>query len=323
MRPCTTTLRSFLDGWNSSTSAAIADLYIFTLVTGEVFYFSGFQTPLAAPLANTDTPLYEFVLGPRFARTKTKTEVGPQIDELNVDIYVSGDTEPLGVASGGNISWQNAFFNGLFDGAYCELLRAFINTSPPGPTVVGTITWFYGRIGDVDVGRTKIAVRVKSLLDLLTVQMPRRLFQSACNHVFGEPGYGMCGYDRVNGLNAAGTGGGPGRSDIICQTGSTQNTIITTFVAPWPRSYDNGSIIGLTGLNAGFTRTIGLFATNTVTLLGQIFFLKPFLFPVVPNVDEFRMLPGCDHTLATCTNTFFNQARYGGFPYIPPPETAV
>jgi hypothetical protein len=39
--------------------------------------------------------------------------------------------------------------------------------------------------------------------------------------------------------------------------------------------------------------------------------------------DTFRFLPGCDHTAASCQSTFNNLSRYGGFPYIPPRETAV
>jgi hypothetical protein len=318
MRLASTALKTFLDNWPTSQRVMIADLYIFTLITGETFYYSGFQTPLVAPLPNTTAPTYEFVLGPRFARTKSKVEVGPQVDELSIDLY-AGDEDILAVNSGGTITWQNAFFVGLFDGAYCELLRAFLTGSPPH--VVGTITWFYGRVGDVDIGRTKTAIRVKSLLDLLTVQMPRRLFQSACNHVFGEPGFGMCGYDRVNGLNALGTATGIGLAEFICGVGSDQNSIKTTFTPAIATSYDNGTIQGFTGLNAGFTRTIGKIIPGSPW--NTVYFLKPWIFPVVESSDYFHVFPGCDHTLNTCTNTFQNRARYGGFPYIPPPETAI
>src|ERR1700738_4852068 len=38
---------------------------------------------------------------------------------------------------------------------------------------------------------------------------------------------------------------------------------------------------------------------------------------------QFQLLPGCDRTLSTCTNLFNNVILYGGFPYIPTPETAV
>ena len=189
--------------------------------------------------------------------------------------------------------------------------------SPPG-TVIGTINWFYGRVADVDIGRSKIIMKVKSLLDLLTVQMPRRLYQAGCTFVFGDS---MCGYNRVSGIAADGTITGIGQQTITAQAGSTQNAIFTTFVPSPTTAYDQGTIIGVTGANAGYMRTIGsLFG-------GVIYFLKPWAFPVVSGVDTFHLLPGCDHTLNTCTNTFKNNnsdgSRYGGFPFIPPPETAI
>src|SRR5688572_32551951 len=60
-----------------------------------------------------------------------------------------------------------------------------------------------------------------------------------------------------------------------------------------------------------------------VTLAGGIVHqLQPWLSPVAVG-DTFRLLPGCDHTTATCNATFQNLARFGGFPYIPPPEAAA
>jgi hypothetical protein len=384
VRLATVSLQNFLADWNGSTPAAVADLYVFTFQTGEVFYYSGFQTPLIAPppgggngstssatasgnvLHFSSIPSWiqvgqyvqdqttpgaipdnttiisistvgltvtlsnnvtgggvgsgdviafwgVFPLGPRFGRTKTKTQIGPQIDELEIDVY-AGQDDTLGTNSGGTLTWQEALHYRFFDGAYCELQRAFI--TPPN-TVIGTVTWFYGRVGDVQIGRTKNIIRVKSLLDLLTVQMPGRLFQAACGFKFGEPGVGMCGYDRVNGLNALGVSTGIGAVSITCQAGSTQNVIKTTFT-PSPLSvYNNGTIIGTSGLNNGFSRTIGMLVNP------DIFFLLPWIFPVVAGTDTFQLLPGCDHTFNTCQNTFQNNLRYGGMPYIPPPETAI
>ena len=323
MRLATTGLQNFLASWGTATAVRQADLYIFTLITGEVFYYSGFQTALAAPLANTTSPLFQFMKGPRFKKSLLRTQIGPQVEELTVEVF-AGTNDLVAMSAGGNLTWQSAFHNGVFDGAFCELLRVFISYSAPTyftPTIEGTVTMFYGRVSDVEIGRTSCKVIVKSLLDLLNVQMPRRLFQSACNHKFGEPGVGMCGYDRVNGLNALGSSTGIGQQTITCQAGSTQNVINTTFVPSPSTAYDNGSMIGLSGLNAGFTRTIGKIDSSASPSV--IYFLKPFVFPVVAGTDTFQLLPGCDRTLSTCTNTFQNQLRYGGFPYIPPPESAV
>jgi hypothetical protein len=47
-----------------------------------------------------------------------------------------------------------------------------------------------------------------------------------------------------------------------------------------------------------------------------------FLSPVAIG-DTFQLLPGCDHTLATCQNIFNNLDHHGGFEFIPTPENAV
>ena len=61
---------------------------------------------------------------------------------------------------------------------------------------------FTARVAECEVGRSRVAIRVKSLVSLLAMQqMPRRLYQASCNHVFGDA---MCGYDRVLGKSAAG-----------------------------------------------------------------------------------------------------------------------
>ncbi len=95
-----------------------------------------------------------------------------------------------------------------------------------------------------------------------------------------------------------------------------QNSLVTGFVPDPTTLYDNGTIIGVSGLNTGFHRTIGGMHGGTA------FFLKPWIFPVAIG-DQFRLLPGCDHTVATCDGVFNNIIHYGGFPFIPPPETAI
>src|SRR5438270_386947 len=75
--------------------------------------------------------------------------------------------------------------------------------APPTPasagtldTSLGAIVWFTGRVAEADVGRSKIQLKVKSLMNLLAIQqMPRRLYQAACSHAFGDA---MCGFDRTS-----------------------------------------------------------------------------------------------------------------------------
>jgi hypothetical protein len=250
MRPCSAGLAAFLP---ASDSAVIADLYTFALVGGEMLRWSGFTTALSVPDAAFPSGSINagaersFALGPRFGRSKITTKIGIEPTELNIEIYAAADDLV------GTLPLADAVRLGLFDDATVELDRLFAPPQPSGSgtldTSLGVLLWFYGRVAECEVGRSTITVRVKSLMNLLALQqMPRRLYQASCGHVFG---------------------------DTMC---------------------------GLTG--------------------GILYQLQPWLSPVAVG-DTFQLLPGCDHTTATCNATFQNLDRFGGFPYIPPPEAAA
>jgi uncharacterized phage protein (TIGR02218 family) len=103
---------------------------------------------------------------------------------------------------------------------------------------------------------------------------------------------------------------------VAARPGSTQVQIATS-ISPNPANlYAQGTITGITGANAGSGRTVASMGSGWV-------YIKPaFLAPVLVG-DEFQLLPGCDRTLATCQNVFNNSIHFGGFPFIPTPETAV
>ena len=171
-----------------------------------------------------------------------------------------------------------------------------------GDTTPGTVILFAGRISDIDCSRTGIDIKCRSHLELLNIQMPRRLWQSSCTHVFGD---GMCQFNRSS-LQATFSAG----------AGSTQAQVATT-ISPSPANlYVQGTIIGVAGGNAGSNRTVANMGG------GWIYVKLAFLSPIVVG-DKFQLLPGCDRTIATCTNVFNNAIHFGGFPYIPTPETAV
>jgi len=271
----------------SSDRFIMADLYTITLVGGSVLRYSAAPTVL---FANG----YTFALGPKFERTKTKIVIGTQVDELEVNIY----TEPTDLIGG--LPFLQAAWQGELDGALLQLERAFMATY--GDTSPGTVVLFAGRISDIDCTRTGIDVKCRSHLELLNIQMPRRLWQSSCTHTLGDA---MCQFDRSN-LQAT-FSAGPGSSEAQ----------IATSVSPTPPNlYIQGTIIGVTGANAGSSRTVANMSG------GWVYVRLAFLSPILPG-DQFQLLPGCDRTLSTCTNLFNNVIHYGGFPYIPTPETAV
>ena len=315
MRPCSAALASYLNNAADLTVVQV-DLYTFALNSGEVLRWSGGDTALTIPAAGFPVGSFNhgapqaFALGPRFGRSKVTTKIGVQPAELDIEI-IAGANDLVGT-----FPIADAVRMGIFDGATVEIDRFFAPPPAAGSgaldTSLGCLLWFYGRIADCDVGRSKIAVKVKSLMNLLAIQqMPRRLFGAACTHVFGDQ---MCGYDRVNGKNALGTSTGIGQATVTAAAGSSQAAMNCTTAVP---NYVEGTVTGLTGANAGFTRTIVSIGNGS-----QIEVIRAWLFPITAG-DTFTLLPGCDHTTATCNATFKNLLRFGGFPYIPPPEVAV
>jgi uncharacterized phage protein (TIGR02218 family) len=283
MRPASPSLIALL---NSSVQFTMTDLYTFTLLGGGVYRFSGAQTAL------TDENGNFFSLGPKFERSKTKLVIGVQVDELDVKI----DPEPTDLL--GTVPWLTATWTGQFDGALLQVNRLFMQ---PYGTPVGSVVLFAGRVSDIDASRTGIDMKCRSHLELLNIQMPRRLWQQSCTHVFGDA---MCQFNRAS---LAVT--------FACASGSTSTVIQGPPTTSTP--YAQGTIIGITGANAGEMRTVTGFVSGQSVTIKLAFLSMP-----APG-DEFELLPGCDHSLATCTNEFNNAIHYGGFPYIPAPENAV
>jgi uncharacterized phage protein (TIGR02218 family) len=316
MKPASPALVALL---GSSTEFIMADLWTLTLQSpapaqaggGTQYLYSGGQTAITDQATGR-----VFALGPRFERSMVKVVIGIQSDELDVRIYPA-TTDILG-----GTSWEQAVWQGQFDGAVLQLERAFMGAGGWGDTSPGTVVLFAGRISDLEASRTMISLKVRSHLELLNIEMPRRLWQPQCNHNFGDA---MCGYDRVNGKNAEGTSTGIGQLTFAAAAGSTSTLILGS---PASGQYYLGTIIGLTGANAGQKRTITGVAVNQISV--KLAFLSA---PAAG--DQFQVLPGCDRTLLTCANVYRNSRvtslgynpanaeRFGGFPFVPPPEDAV
>jgi hypothetical protein len=327
MKPASPALVALLQ----SQQFVMADLYTFTLqgsadviglpppAPGPSYLYSG-----AATAITDQTTGRFFALGPRFERSMTKTVIGIQSDELDIRIYPA-TTDMLG-----EIAWAAAVWQGQLDGATLQLERAFMPAY--GDTAAGTVVLFSGRVSDAEVSRTMISLKVRSWLEVLNIEMPRRLWQASCSHNFGDE---MCGYNRVAGQNAIGTATGIGALTFAAAAGSTASLIQGAPIAgeggvPSNYPFNLGTLIAVTGVNAGQARSIGSANSATGALSLTLGFLSN------PNAgDEFQVLPGCDRTLFTCGGLFLNTRvtptgynaanaeRFGGMPFVPPPEQAV
>ena len=163
MKPASAELIALL---NSGEQFMMADLYTFTLAGGTaILRYSAAPTAI---VANG----HLFAAGPKFERSKTKVVIGTQVDELDIKIYPE-TTDLVGSTPFLEAAWQ-----GQFDGALLQLERAFMGAagSGYGDTSAGTVILFSGRISDIGCSRTGIEMKCRSHLELLNIQMPRRLW---------------------------------------------------------------------------------------------------------------------------------------------------
>ncbi len=319
MKPASTALQNYLNGLGPSSPALFADLITFALYGGQFLRFSMAQFPLSPPAnsfqppdasgngasinyAASSAPL-SFPLGPLFSRLKTSVKIGldPDRAQLSIFPHPPGDASPDLV---GTLSWQDAALLGFFNGAAVEVDRLFMPAV--GDYSLGSFVLHLGRVGQIKIGRSKIDMEIPNLLVLLTGQYPRRLFQPQCTWAFGDS---HCTYNRS--LNAESVASNKAQSALSIGVRSLLATPSTL--------YNFGTISAASGANNGFSRTISSASPGSP---GTIVVTVPFPYPIDAG-DLFTLLPGCDHTIATCDTVFDNEANFGGFPYIPPPEAAV
>jgi len=229
---------------------------------------------------------------------------GLKVDEQTITIY-SNDTVTIQ-----GVPFLEAIKDGLLDGARFEQDRAFFDPdtwpSRPGDpnAAVGAINLFSGRVSNVEeVGRTAARVKVKSDLSLLDVDMPRNLYQASCLHTLFDQG---CGLNReLFEVNA-----------VVSGT-STRRSIVWAN-AQDPDYFAQGILRFTSGDNIGQSRPVRSSSTSGVEVI--------FPFPHTPSInDSFIISPGCDHTYdgAQGCPKYRNTRNFRGWPFVPPPETAI
>lgn len=268
----------------------VADLYTFTLRSGTILTYTNADVPITW---NGYTYLADSVL---VDGLKLKCAAGLDVDQQQVTILArEADTV-------GGVPFLKALRSRVFDG--CEIVRerTFLTAWDAAP--LGAVILFKGRIGTIDkIGRTTAEITVNSDLVLLDLEMPRNIYTANCQHVLYDSGCTLV----KESFGANGTVLG----------GSTRTIIGWSGGGP---EYSQGTVTFLTGANAGVM--INIKKGYAVSGSGAIELSYPL--PNLPNAgDTFRAYQGCDHTKATCLSKFGNLVNFRGFPYIPPPTTAL
>jgi uncharacterized phage protein (TIGR02218 family) len=271
----------------TATEIRMTDLYTITLKSGTVLRYTTWDQSLPV-LGN------KFLTGPpNIERTAIEEKTG--LDVATIEVVIRAGLSDL--VSGAPI--LQAIGQGLWDGAAFRADRLFMDSSG---NQIGTLIRFSGVVGPVDeLTRSYAKLTVNAGTQYLTLQLPPIIMQPNCTHTLFDAG---CTLIKANFAE----------SNIV-QGGSTVNKLIS-LSAKADGYYDNGQILFTSGPNNGLLKAVKQYFAK------DFFFNSPL--PFAPNAgDAFTAYPGDDKTQSTCQNKFNNLSNFGGFPYVPVPETAI
>lgn len=267
----------------------IAELYTITTMQGNEYRYTNYDYSL---IVNGKSYLNN---GPIIERDSLSFKIGVELDSLSVSVKINDDVML------GSLPFLQAVHNGQLDGSRFTLERIFLDRNNPLDTSAGTIKLFDGLIVEPDFNRNELQFSVKSDLDVLSVQLPRDLYQPSCKNTLFDL---RCGLNREEHAVLA-----------TVETDSTLSRIVCTIAKP-QGYFTQGVVEFSAGLNAGIKRTIRLHENGSLLLTLPL--------TQMPSVGEtIKVYPGCDKMMETCDNRFNNLERFRGEPFVPVPETAV
>ena len=272
------------------------DLYTFYLANGTTLYYAtGDQDitfeGITYPCGGQNGALFDR----QGNRAKSGWVIGTQVSTIQFDCMPRA-------AQVGGVSFLQACQQGVFDGATFSLERAFMPTY--GNISAGLVNVFYGRVAEIDAGRSVATFTINSHLELLNQNMPRNVYQSNCGNTLYDPGCGL--------LKAAFTVAG-------AVVGGSNLSAINTNLLQATDYFDLGVITFTSGQNAGIAKNVKSFVGGTP---GIVNLSTPL--PFIPaSGDAFDIYPGCDHTMNTCQIKYNNFQNFKGAPFVPEVSTAV
>lgn len=264
-----------------------ADVFTLSLSSGATYYWTSADRPV------TYSGTTFSAVGPAIERTAWASKNTTEVAEMEIQLYSTGED----FGEGGNIKTQ--IINGLFDGAYLLLQRAFMPSF--GNTSLGLVTLFGGLVGQCEVTATGAKLTCTASNVQLEQNIPRRTYEAGCLHTLFDTGCTLAQSAYTD-------------SFITAEGGNA-------LYLPWT-SFGSDPTLFLWGVA---TITSGVAAGQSLTVTsansGGVGFAYPLLTLPAPG-DSFSVSQGCDKTVARCS-ALGNILNYGGFPYIPPQATGL
>jgi uncharacterized phage protein (TIGR02218 family) len=222
---------------------------------------------------------------PVITRGQCRSSAGLSVDSLEVTL-APGD------ATLGGTGMKLAAIQGSFDNVRVLVERAYMTTW--GSAANLKVTVFDGLVVDVAPGSTEIVLSVKSALNRLNEQIPKRLIQPQCPYrVFDT----QCGLTAATWTDTAKTVAAGTTAGVIQLNASSTTANV------------GGYVRVTSGTLNGTYRTIKAVAGAAVTLNMPL--------PNIPTTGvTLSIVKGCDKTRAAC-RAFSNIQNYGGYPDAP------
>lgn len=212
------------------------------------------------------------------SRTAIRTNVKTRVDECSVSL------------DNVNREMSSYIAHTDFNGRRCKIIKVFLDLldDPEHATTV-----FDGIMDAPSVSEKAMTITVRSRLDTLGVQTPRRRYRKLCNWKFGSP---ECGIDLAT-VTVTGT---------VSAISPDRKTLTLSGRGEAAGHYVDG-VLTIETENRHVLESNG--ATVTVD------------YPFGPDIeasDTYTLRRGCNKTLdESCEGRFLNSSNYGGFVSVP------
>lgn len=287
-----TLLRNHMN--SPSTQVHAVDLYTITTTTGDLLRLSGGDT-----VVRYDSKTW--ALGPLITRGQINATRGLQAKTLTITINPRVTDTSLVF----DVPWMTALMKGLFAGAnvYLERLYAKSITLGRAGTWLGSVPKFSGSMGIGSITPLGAEFVCKDKLVLLEEPWPIYTYKPSCPYSV---------YDAQCRASKSGRSVNDTVYDVT-DSGMTIGAVTGGFTG---NAFRFGMMTFTTGANAGHARMVKSNGSSTISLVA------PFPADPAPG-DAFTLLQGCDKSLDMCVARFNNRQHFGGFPFIPSPETTT
>jgi uncharacterized phage protein (TIGR02218 family) len=269
----------------------VADLFTITLKKGNVLRYTS---------ADQDISFGGNTFLSRDAQVERGTiqiAIGSSVDTLGLRITAKSTNLVAGKAIIQSIDQRE------WKGANVQVQTVYMPTF--NDTSKGAELKFVGYIADVPVVTgLYVEIIVNSYFALLDATLPNKVIQPACPFTVYDT---ACGLARGSFAEAH-----------TVQAGCTTNKVLLNSSSQLDGAYNMGYMEFTSGALGGLK-----FSIKQYTQSGGIY--TPYVpLPVAPSAgDNCTIFLGCDHLSTTCNTKFANLARYGGFEFVPSPETAL